>query len=728
MTINTAFILFAACAALVSGCSSTSSGQADKANKLEQDSACILQDDFESDPSPFLQHAGKGLKLTIVSGNEALSGRKSLCLDSMASSQEWICSAELSNGLKLIPGKGYVVEFKYLLADTANQSAENFFSAAGDKGRFYARYAFAAAPGQKGAAKFTFVLPDDAADAVLRYSSHGACRTLIDDIKVRQLKADIQPWLFKPDAFAGMRKTPTNPNMLDLSNPSLTLPKDKYFPMVDEFGQFKYAEWTGKVHSPEDLKASVEEERKYDGSRPDIPGRDRFGGLAGSACGAPGTDGFTTAKVDGKWFLRDPEGNLFWSVGITCVGNFPATTVTDREHYFERIDPNYLEYAKGYKPGTFYYGRQVKSYALGRKNIERKYGSGVVTNYWKIAAPRLKKWGMNTCGAWSSSDVTSSGTVPFTDILQSSGSEPLKTNRKLYVLWGGIPDYFTAAFETRTIQAARSHAMQLNSKYCIGAFVDNEISWQRVPGNTALAVLSCPPSQPAKIEMLNMLRNKYSDIAALNKAWRSGYSSWDDFLERTDFEPELKDAEPDLFAFEKAFCERYFTVCRQAVKLAAPRALYLGCRFASRNEIVERAAFEICDVVSYNIYKTSADNFAPPAGCTDKPVMIGEFHIGRIDKGSPYGGLLEVPDAARAAEAYKTYMTSAIENPHIVGAHWFQWFDCFVTGRGDGANATCGFVSTLDTPDYALTDACRDISSNLYEIRARKEIGGKRDH
>ena len=687
------------------------------AGKPEQDAACILQDDFESDQPPFLRHVGKGLKLTSVSGSEALSGRKSLCLNSMDSSQEWICSAELSNGLKLIPGKGYAVEFKHLLADTANQSAENFFSVAGNNGRFYARHSFAAAPGQKGEAKFTFVLPDDAADAVLRFSSHGACRTLIDDITVKQLKADIQPWLFKPDAFVGMRKTPTNPNLLDLSDPSLALPKEKYFPMVDEFGQFKYAEWAGKVHSAEDLKASIEEERAYNGSRPDIPGRDRFGGLAGSAGGAPETDGFTTAKVDGKWFLRDPDGNLFWSVGITCVGAFPATIVTDREHYFEQIDPAYLNDSKGFKPGTFYYDRKVKSYALGRKNIERKYGSGAVTNYWKIAAPRLTKWGMNTCGAWSSSDVTSSGTVPFTDILHSSGSEPLKTNRKLYVLWGGIPDYFTSAFETRTIQSAKTHAKLLNSQYCIGAFVDNEISWQRVPGSTALAVLSCPPSQPAKIEMRSMLQKKYADIAALNKVWRSGYSSWDDFLTKTDFEPELKDAEPDLFAFEKAFCERYFTVCRQAVKLAAPRALYLGCRLASRNEIVERAAFEICDVVSYNIYKTAVDTFAPPAGCRDKPVMIGEFHIGRIDKGSPYGGLLEVPDAARAAEAYKKYMVSAIENPHIVGAHWFQWFDCFVTGRGDGANATCGFVSTLDTPDYALTDACRDISSNLYENR-----------
>lgn len=80
--------------------------------------------------------------------------------------------------------------------------------------------------------------------------------------------------------------------------------------------------------------------------------------------------------------------------------------------------------------------------------------------------------------------------------------------------------------------------------------------------------------------------------------------------------------------------------------------------------------------------------------------------------------MLEVPNAKEAAEAYKKYMISAIENPNIVGAHWFQWQDMFVTGRGDGANATCGFVSVTDNPDYALADACREVASELYKIRA----------
>jgi hypothetical protein len=230
---------------------------------------------------------------------------------------------------------------------------------------------------------------------------------------------------------------------------------------------------------------------KSNGSRPDIPGRDRFGGVANSAAGAPETAGFTTAKVDGKWFLRDPDGNLFWSVGITGVGNLPATIVTDREHYFESIDPNYLGDSKGYKPGSYYHDKKVKSYALGRKNIERKYGSGAVTNYWRLAAPRLKKWAHEYVrGAWSSSGVTVlPEPLPFTDILHSTGSEPLKTNRKLYVLWGGIPDYFTPAFETRTpFQSAKAHAKLLNSTVLHSARLSTagEFFWQRDPGNTAL--------------------------------------------------------------------------------------------------------------------------------------------------------------------------------------------------------------------------------------------------
>lgn len=163
--------------------------------------------------------------------------------------------------LKLEPGKAYTVEFKYRLADVSNQSSNNYVSAAGKGGKFYARSIFAAAPGQSGSARFAFILPPDAEDAALRFSSHGACRTIIDDLKVSRVDGiDADSWIFKPDAFIGMRKTPVNPNMLDLSNPSFSLPREKYFPMIDEFGQFKHTDWKGKPRNLGDIKAQIEEE------------------------------------------------------------------------------------------------------------------------------------------------------------------------------------------------------------------------------------------------------------------------------------------------------------------------------------------------------------------------------------------------------------------------------------------------------------------------------------
>jgi hypothetical protein len=69
---------------------------------------------------------------------------------------------------------------------------------------------------------------------------------------------------------------------------------------------------------------------------PTSPDATDFGGLAGSAGGAPGTDGFTTAKVDGKWFTQGSGGQSLLVGRHHLRRQFPATTVTDREHYFEQ--------------------------------------------------------------------------------------------------------------------------------------------------------------------------------------------------------------------------------------------------------------------------------------------------------------------------------------------------------------------------------------------------------
>ena len=40
---------------------------------------------------------------------------------------------------------------------------------------------------------------------------------------------------------------------------AMKLPPEEFFPFIDKYGQFKYAEWPGKVHSDEDMKKARDE-------------------------------------------------------------------------------------------------------------------------------------------------------------------------------------------------------------------------------------------------------------------------------------------------------------------------------------------------------------------------------------------------------------------------------------------------------------------------------------
>lgn len=64
---------------------------------------------------------------------------------------------------------------------------------------------------------------------------------------------------------------------------------EKFFPFIDDFGQYIHADWPEKVHSEADLKGRAVEERKALAATTPIPRRTRFGGWAdGPTLHAPG--------------------------------------------------------------------------------------------------------------------------------------------------------------------------------------------------------------------------------------------------------------------------------------------------------------------------------------------------------------------------------------------------------------------------------------------------------
>jgi hypothetical protein len=234
------------------------------------------------------------------------------------------------------------------------------------------------------------------------------------------------------------------------------------------------------------------------------------------------------------------------------------------------------------------------------------------------------------------------------------------------------------------------------------------------PASLAEWTLLSPASQPAKVEMVEFLRKTHAGITALNRVWGSAFASWDDLLATKAQPPAGADA--DCRRFSEVLTEEYFRRISEEFKAVAPDTLYLGCRFNGSTEAAVRMSGKYGDIISYNIYAPTLDWLKLPAG-VDRPVMIGEFHFGALDRGLFHASAIQVADQQARGKAYAAYVTSALRHPNIVGAHWHQFGDQATTGRFDGENFQNGLVDVCDTPYPETIVGVREVGYRMYDLR-----------
>jgi hypothetical protein len=306
--------------------------------------------------------------------------------------------------------------------------------------------------------------------------------------------------------------------------------------------------------------------------------------------------------------------------------------------------------------------------------------------------------------------------TPYTDTIGSRGVKPIEGSEGY---WGKFPDVFDPSFaESVRKQMAGKAGHSAGDSWCLGYFSDNEMSWGD-DTSLALAALKSPPEQPAKKVFLADLQAKYGEIAKLNAVWGTQHASWEALL-ASRIAPDKSRARADLTAFYTKTAETYFRTVRDEIKAVAPNQLYLGCRFAWGNDLAAIAAGKYCDVVSYNLYRRSIAEFKYPGA--DKPLIVGEFHFGALDRGMFHTGLVPVESQAARAAAYREYVEGALRHPQFVGTHWFQWKDQHTTGRVlDEENYQIGFVDIADTPYAETIAATRAVGAAMYRIRLEKE-------
>ncbi|HOZ49212.1 MAG TPA: beta-galactosidase [Candidatus Hydrogenedentes bacterium] len=486
-------------------------------------------------------------------------------------------------------------------------------------------------------------------------------------------------------------------------------------PFVDRFGQYKHSDWPGKLHKESDFAQRRAAEERERAARAAVPGRDRFGGWADGPQ-REATGWFRTEAIDGVWWLVTPDGHLFFSNGVDCVGTWERTWVTGRDTWFEwlpkRDDPTYgplFSEQSGAHSMADPIGGAGTTFTFYGANLIRKYGDAWADRWRESVYQRLPAWGFNTIANWSQGDVLENSPMPFVGSLGCWGDVREIEGAQGY--WGRMKDVYDSSFrECVDASVAAGTAKYRDTPLCIGFFFDNELSWETV----RRGVLESPPDQPARIAFIDWLKAKYDTIETLNRAWATDAADWESLRAPTE---ENEACRNDLDELEYAFDHRYFDIVNAAFRAHAPHQLYLGCRFSSTPANAVRACADVADVLSFNRYERRIK-------CTDytdlgKPVMIGEFHFGARDRGMFHTGLVPTEDQAERAQCYAEYVGAVADCPAFVGCHWFQYIDEPITGRWfDGENYNIGFLDVTDTPYPELVEAARQIHGEVYTRHA----------
>lgn len=542
--------------------------------------------------------------------------------------------------------------------------------------------------------------------------------------------------------------------------------------IVDKYGQSAKEDYPYKIHSDEELKAVKEQELTQLAQSAGAPGRSRWGGWANGPK-LKGTGYFRTEKVDGKWWLVDPDGHVFFSSGIANVRMANLSTVTGYDFSDPRVrvvDPDALTpddslagipvdeeirnsrflasplrrqmfewlpayddplgdhygYRRSFHTGVIPHG---ETYSFYKANLERRYGKDHLEKWRDVTIGRMKDWGMTSFGNWIDTGYYQKDRIPYFANGWIIGDFKVIYSGQDY--WSPLPDFYDPEFARRARLTIEQIAKEVNnSPWCIGVFVDNEKGWGSMDndrsrfGAVYYALARNASEQPAKARFTEMLRKKYSLISDLNMAWNSNFLSWDAFATKADMDTLTGAARADFSMLYSDYAETYFRIVHDELERALPNHMYMGVRIAANwgmpMEVVE-AAKKYSDVMSFNNYR---EGLHPETWKIleelDRPSIIGEYHIGSTsDTGLYHPGLVIAADQKDRARMYVDYMTTVLENPYMVGAHWFQYVDDAPTGRAyDGENYNVGWVTNTDIPYPEMVAAAKRFNYGLYKRRA----------
>ncbi len=489
---------------------------------------------------------------------------------------------------------------------------------------------------------------------------------------------------------------------------------------VDELGQYKKKSWKGKFASGEEMVQALRSaagELSGDYAQKDFTS---WGGWQKQKL-LPGSGFFSKTKKDGRWYLTDPEGYAFFSMGPDCVVIRSDCRIDDIETWMDWLpsenDPLYGSLYQGhpYRTGTDSRGRNCRMFSFEQANLIRAFGDGWYDAWKKMIASQLKSAGMNTIANWSDPALFGTSGIPYVTSLPEFPDTGIHIFRD-------FPDVLSPEYRESAERCAQGLIPRKDDPWMIGYFLRNEPAWAFVD-NLVVAdeVLFCPERSCCKEVLIERIRSTYGSVETLNKAWKLTLTSFDDLYEpHESLSRNSPEADAFLRAFSAELIREYVSVPANACRKADPNHMILGMRWAWISDPAIVSGWENFDVFSINCYAfdpTPAIDNVVRLG-VDLPVMIGEFHFGALDAGPVSTGLKGVKTQKDRANAIRNYIEATAAHPYGVGCHYFQCYDQFALGRFDGENYNIGLFDICLQPYSDIMDGIRKTMKDACAVTA----------
>lgn len=370
---------------------------------------------------------------------------------------------------------------------------------------------------------------------------------------------------------------------------------------------------------------------------------------------------FYVKKIDGRWWLIDPDGYAGVNMAVTSL---PDMTGTKAAWAFNILRKN------GYN-GT---GNFLAKEGMTKNEHNANFAD-------KISYTRRKNFFANY--------MTTRQTTYTTPTL-------VKNNPGNYIT------VFDPEFESFADNFASTFANYKNERELMGYFSDNEIDFNE--DQLKLFLRDLPDTDPNYIVAQDYINSKGVDKNTLLANYDSYTAMQNEFL--------------------GMIVERYFSVVRAAIKKYDPNHLYLGSRIhgkARNSEICVTMAAKYCDVVAVNYYNYvfPSDQICSPQkwgkwlATYDTPAIVTEFYAKAYNATYPdqSGAGFYTDDQAGRGIFYQSSCLDLLRSGYYIGWQYFRWQD-------DPAPkfSNKGMVSTADLEYVDMTAYMEELNRQVYHL------------